>query len=395
MGRARGPAGVTVRRSHLLGSETRSAPVTLRTQQPSPQSPSTVGTVSGMSQSAESTSLQLIEEFPSRDFLRGLFFLLFRREPLLTDDGAYVQELESGAMSPRQLVEWLVSSAEWSHLAPMTEWGASLHYGRGVFIRSLPRGRRILDIGGASTADPAGGLVMMGYPYNFEELVIVDLPTEERHPFYQDESRPTSVTCSRGPVSYRYHSMTDLGGLRSASFDLVYSGQSIEHVTRPEADVVLTHIRRVLTTDGRLAIDTPNSRVTRVQQAAYVDPDHKYEYSHEEMLALLRGNGLVVERAHGISYGPESVRTGEIDFGELATRRGLYDAVEDCYLLAYVCRKPGPYNLKAALHRAWWRVAKPYSIPQRLLRKVRRLGRRGAGPRRTGARPTTAMRDAH
>ena len=61
-------------------------------------------------------------------------------------------------------------------------------------------------------------------------------------------------------MSYRYHSMTDLGGLRSASFDLVYSGQSIEHVTRPEADVVLTHIRRVLTTDGRLAIDTPNSR---------------------------------------------------------------------------------------------------------------------------------------
>ena len=118
--------------------------------------------------------------------------------------------------------------------------------------------------------------------------------------------------------------------------------------------------------------------MTRVQQAAYVDPDHKYEYSHEEMLALLRGNGLVVERAHGISYGPESVRTGEIDLGELATRRGPGDAVEDCYLLAYVCRKPGPYNLKAALHRAWWRVAKPYSIPQRLLRKVRRLGRRGA-----------------
>ncbi len=296
-------------------------------------------------------------------------------------------------MSPRQLVEWLVSSAEWSHLAPMTEWGASLHYGRGVFIRSLPRGRRILDIGGASTADPAGGLVMMGYPYDFEELVIVDLPTEERHPFYQDESRPTSVTCARGPVSYRYHSMTELGGLPTASFDLVYSGQSIEHVTRPEADVVLTHIRRVLTTDGRLAIDTPNSRMTRVQQAAYVDPDHKYEYSHEEMLALLRGNGLVVERAHGISYGPASIRTGEIDLGELATRRGLYDAVEDCYLLAYVCRKPGPYNLKAALHRAWWRVAKPYSVPQRLLRKVRRLGGRGASALRTGTRATSA-RDA-
>ena len=92
----------------------------------------------------------LIEDLPSRQLLRGLFHLLFGREPVLTDDGAYVKELESGALTPRQLVEWLVDSAEWSHAAPMTEFGPSLHYGRGVFIRSLPprpadprhRGRR-------------------------------------------------------------------------------------------------------------------------------------------------------------------------------------------------------------------------------------------------------------
>ena len=52
----------------------------------------------------------LLEDLPSRVFLRGIFHLLFGREPDLGDNGAYVKELESGALSPRQLVEWLVDS---------------------------------------------------------------------------------------------------------------------------------------------------------------------------------------------------------------------------------------------------------------------------------------------
>ncbi len=273
-------------------------------------------------------------------FLRGIFHLLFGREPDLSDDGAYVAELESGVLSPRQLVEWLVDSAEWSHAAPMSEFGPSLHYGRGVFIRSLPPARRILDIGGAAVGDPSGGLVLMGYPYRFDELVVVDLPSEDRHAIYRDEGRPTSAETPNGPVTYRYHSMTDLSGLESASFDLVYSGQSIEHVTQADAERVLAQVRRVLRPGGVLALDTPNSRLTRLQQEAFVDPDHKYEYAHKEMVALLEDNGFVVERAQGINYGGESVVRGVFDATELATKRGLYDAIEDCYLLAYVCRRP-------------------------------------------------------
>ena len=282
----------------------------------------------------------LIEDLPSRVFLRGIFHLLFGREPDLSDDGAYVKELESGALSPRQLVEWLVDSAEWSHVAPMTEFGPSLHYGRGVFVRSLPPARRILDIGGAAVGDPCGGLVLMGYPYRFDELVVVDLPSEDRHAIYRDEARPTSAETPNGPVTYRYHSMTDLSGLASESFDLVYSGQSIEHVTQAEAESVLAQVRRVLRPGGVLALDTPNSRLTRLQQEEFVDPDHKYEYAHKEMVALLEDGGFVVERAQGINYGGGSVARGIFDATELATKRGLYDAIEDCYLLAYVCRRP-------------------------------------------------------
>jgi SAM-dependent methyltransferase len=282
----------------------------------------------------------LIEDLPSRVFLRGIFHLLFGREPDLSDDGAYVKELESGTLSPRQLVEWLVDSAEWCHVAPMTEFGPSLHYGRGVFVRSLPTARRILDIGGAAVGDPSGGLVLMGYPYRFDELVVVDLPSEDRHALYRDDARPASAETPNGPVTYRYHSMTDLSGLASGSFDLVYSGQSIEHVTQAEAKSVLAQVYRVLRPGGVLALDTPNRRLTRLQQEAFVDPDHEHEYAHEEMVALLEDTGFVVERAQGINYGGASVARGVFDATELATKRGLYDAVTDCYLLAYVCRRP-------------------------------------------------------
>ena len=326
----------------------------------------------------------LIEDLPSRQLLRGLFHLLFGREPVLTDDGAYVTELESGALTPRQLVEWLVDSAEWSHAAPMSEFGPSLHYGRGVFIRSLPRARRILDIGGAAIGDPSGALVLMGYPYPFDELVIVDLPSEDRHELYRDESRPVSVETPQGLVTYRYHSMTDLSSYPSGSFDMVYSGQSIEHVTRRQANGVLSQVRRVLRPGGVLALDTPNRRLTRLQQDAFIDPDHKYEYSHAEMAAMLRGSGFVMERAVGINYGGESVARGVFDERELATKRGVFDEIADCYLLGYVCRRPSGPGLLAQANRVRWRVAGPDAFVPRAVRAARRVVGRGGTPPSAG-----------
>ena len=264
-------------------------------------------------------------------------------------------------MSPRQAVEWLVHSAEWSHAAPMTEFGPSLHYGRGVFIRSLPRARRILDIGGVAVGVPYGALVLMGYPYPFEEIVIVDLPSEDRHELYQTDEQPTSVETGGGRVTYRYHSMADLSRYPSGSFDMVYSGESIEHVTRGEGERVLAEAYRVLRPGGVLALDTPNATVTRLQQAAFIDPDHKHEYRHAEMAAMLRGNGFVIERAHGINYGGESLRSGTFDPVEVATKRGLYDEIDSCYLLAYVCRRPRRPSARAVVDRTAWKVAGPHT----------------------------------
>ena len=180
----------------------------------------------------------------------------------------------------------------------------------------------------------------MGYPYRFDELVIVDLPSEDRHELYRTDEEPRSVETAGGRVTYRYHSMTDLSSYTSGSFDMVYSGESIEHIKRRQAEHVFAEVHRVLKPGGVFALDTPNATMTRLQQEPYIDPDHEYEYTHEELSAMLRGNGFVIERAQGINYGGDSLARGTFDAGELATKRGLFDDIDACYLLAYVCRRP-------------------------------------------------------
>jgi len=317
----------------------------------------------------------LIEDLPGPQLHRGLFHLLFGRDP--APDDPLAAQLADGTLRPRQALEWLVDSAEWSSAAPMSEFGPSLHLGRGIFVRSLPRARRILDIGGVAVGVPHGALVLMGYPYGFDELVIVDLPSEDRHELYRTDEQPRSVDTHGGRVTYRYHSMTDLSDYPSASFDMVYSGESIEHITRRQAEHVLSEVRRVLRPGGVFALDTPNATLTRLQQDAYIDPDHEYEYTHAELAAMLRGHGFVIERALGISYGGSSLARGVFDAGEVATKRGLFDDIDACYLLAYVCRRPRRPSPRALLEMALWKVTSPDGLPRRGLRFARRSWRGG------------------
>ncbi len=313
----------------------------------------------------------LLEDLPARQLHRGLFHLLFGRDP--APDDPLATQLEQGALRPRQALEWLIDSAEWSSSAPMTEFGPSLHFGRGIFVRSLPAARRILDIGGVAVGVPYGALVLMGYPYRFDELVIVDLPSEDRHELYRTAEEPRSVDTPAGRVTYRYHSMTDLSDYAPESFDMVYSGESIEHITRREAEHVMAEVRRVLRPGGVFALDTPNATMTRLQQDAYIDPDHEYEYTHGELAAMLRGNGFVIERAQGINYGGTSRARGTFDPGALATKRGLFDDIDACYLLAYVCRRPRRPTARTLADRAAWTVASPDGLPRRAVRFSRRF----------------------
>jgi SAM-dependent methyltransferase len=248
--------------------------------------------------------------------------------------------LQSGSLTPQEVANWAVASGEWWSQTRFPGLGQSLHLSRMMFVRSLPPAARILDLGGTALGNATGALVLMGYPYQFDDLVVIDLPSEERNALYQEDTAHAVTTTTMGPVRYRYHSMVDLSDYPDGSVDLVYSGQSIEHVPLHVADVVLSEVRRVLKPGGYLGLDTPNARVTRLQQAEFIDPDHEHEYTHAELTAKLENAGLEVVESKGMNYAGPSLEAGVFDTDAIASARGLFSAIEDCYLLGYVCRAP-------------------------------------------------------
>jgi hypothetical protein len=268
--------------------------------------------------------------------------VVLRRRPDPGGRGVSLEWLRSGNWTNRDLVDSLRASSEFHRSVrfPGKLLGHSLHASRCQFIRSLPPGQTIVDLGGTDLGNPEGAMVAMGYPYRFERLTIIDLPSEDRHAIYRQESRPDRVETQLGPVYYRYHSMTDLSGFADASVDLVYSGQSIEHVTPADAKRVLGEVARILVPGGHVAIDTPNARVTRLQQAEFVDPDHKVEYRLEKLRELVESAGLEVVDGKGANYAGRSLAAGRFDVDEVAGNAGLYWDAAACYLLCLVARKP-------------------------------------------------------
>jgi SAM-dependent methyltransferase len=267
--------------------------------------------------------------------------VMLRRSP---DPGGRTSSLASlrAGWSNQDLVDALRASSEFHRDVryPGQLLGHSLHASRCQFVRSLPPGRTIVDLGGTDLGNPAGAMVAMGYPYRFDSLTIIDLPSEDRHEIYRQDATSDRVDTPLGPVAYRYHSMADLSGFPDASVDLVYSGQSIEHVPPEVGRHVLSEVARILRPGGHLGLDTPNGRVTRLQQDQFVDPDHEIEYQLDELSALIEGAGLTVVDRKGANYSGRGLEAGRFDLDEVAGNSGLYWDAAACYLLCLVARKP-------------------------------------------------------
>jgi predicted SAM-dependent methyltransferase len=280
---------------------------------------------------------------PPEVAVRLAYEIMLGREPDPEGTRTFVGGLRSGTYTRADVAQAVRASEEFQNFVRFSGHmlGFSIHAGRSQFVKSLPRADRIVDIGGTHLARTEGALFWLGYPYGFEELTIIDLHPDERHAIYRAGLNPERVETALGPVRYRYHSMTDLSAFADSSIDLVYSGQSFEHVTEEDGRVVLKEVMRILRPGGHLAMDTPNARVTRLQQEAFIDPDHKVEYSYPELRDLLDGAGFVVERAQGLNLAQHSVETGTFDLDEVAGNSGLFDEIEACYILCVVARKPG------------------------------------------------------
>lgn len=278
---------------------------------------------------------------PDDQWLDWAYRTVFERAPDPVGAAHWAEQLRDG--TSREAVLAALRSSPEALADPAARRAPQVfHEGRQAWMRSLPRARRIVDLGGTSLGSELGAMIVMGYPYEFESLTIVELPSEERHDLYDVGDNAPEIPSPLGPVRYRYHSMVDLSGFEDASVDLVVSGQTFEHIEEADGRTMLAHIRRILAPGGHLALDTPNWAVTAImckaQGVELSNPDHKIEYTHPQLSGMLEEAGLEIVRAQGIGYMPRTVATGEWHVEELVDHPGLYDAIEDCYTLAYLAR---------------------------------------------------------
>lgn len=273
-------------------------------------------------------------------FLRAVYRVCLRREPDEIGQRYYLGALRGKTATRLGIMRSVVQSNEFKLLHGFSIHPAdAVHQARMMLVQQcLPAARVILDLGGAAKGRPEGALLAMGYPHCPRQIIIVDLPPAEGNVEMPHEwLSPEGIQ-----VIYHLGSMTDLSWLMDESVDLVWAGESIEHVEEWEAVGVAKEVFRVLKPGGIFCFDTPNAALTSLQSPhALIHPEHKREYFVSEMRDMLERAGFRVIEAKGICPMPRSLATGVFDITELVSNIRLSENPEEGYLFFLKAVKPG------------------------------------------------------
>jgi SAM-dependent methyltransferase len=229
-----------------------------------------------------------------------------------------------------EYVRWAAANAMDIHLL-------MIHNARAKLVATyLPEAKVIVDLGAA-----AGSLERFGYPYTFEKLIAVDLPPDDRHDMYREKAM-VDVETPFGPVTSLYSSMDDLSAIPSGSVDLVWSGQSMEHITEEQGDRVCAEVHRVLRPGGQFCLDTPNRLMTEIHLAGgfpFSHPEHKVEYYPDDLQRKLIAGGFTIVEALGVCEMIRTRRKGAIDYRDFYASAGVNSNVNGSYIQYYRCAR--------------------------------------------------------
>lgn len=201
----------------------------------------------------------------------------------------------------------------------------------------LPASKVIVDLGGAN-----GSIVDMGYPYAFEKITVIDLPPEDRCEMYKGIQMKPRETAN-GPIYVSYGSMTDLSIFPDNSVDLVWSGESIEHITEEDSKKVFAEAKRILRKKGHFCLDTPNRLLTEIHTAwrggDYIHPEHKKEYYPDHLRRNLIDAGFKIAEERGVCEMPNTWKTRNFDYRDFVLGNPLPYNVDSAYIQFYKCIK--------------------------------------------------------
>lgn len=211
------------------------------------------------------------------------------------------------------------------------------HYARLQLVSTLlPQADKIVDLGGAN-----GSIYEMGYPYKFDEIVVVDLPPADRDPMYKDLKMRAKKT-PNGKISVHFGDMSDLSFLPDNCVDLVWSGESIEHIDEAAGRRMVKEAFRVLRPGGSFCLDTPNRLITKIHTSGFIHPEHKLEYYPNQLQRLLRSSGFKIVDKRGIREMPRTYSTKQFDYTDYITGSPISKDVNSSYMQYYHCIKPLP-----------------------------------------------------
>lgn len=184
---------------------------------------------------------------------------------------------------------------------PADDFSGLLHSLRTRELEQLPRGARVVLSGGA-----AGSWYFDWFARHYPTPIERHIGVEAFEPKPNDLPRYVEWIAS---------SLGDLGAVASASVDLVFAGEVIEHMWPDEISGFLAGAHRILRPDGHLALDSPNRRVT--QAIGWLHPEHTVEFSVDEIVELLTIAGFGNVKMRGVLLGYDAERHRYLDLGDV------------------------------------------------------------------------------
>ena len=282
------------------------------------------------------------QENSNKNYIEHIYKYFLKTTYSEADINFYLQQLEDGEVTRFSLlVSFLMIPASVEQKLFHTLGTSSHHEARLELVqKQLPAAQHILDIGGAAGKEVSGSLLMMGYPHKPERIDIVDLPGNER--FFKSSSPDIEfhTTPEGTKIHYHYVSMTGITKFPDATFDLVWSGQSIERITPEEASIVISQVYRVLKPNGYFCLDTPNRHMTLLQvKQGFVHPEHKIEYFPKELVNKLTEVGFNIVQQKAVSPMPISYQRERFNRLELIHSKSLGDDPNTGYSFYLECQK--------------------------------------------------------